>query len=65
MNIFTLMAGVTICYTITSLSDKYAASRGKLTSDEFTFLMCSSLSLFLLPLLLFYLLRYVKCWNFR
>ncbi len=63
MNIFTLMAGVTICYTITSLSDKYAASRGKLTSDEFTFLMCSSLSLFLLPLLPFLELRVTCAWQ--
>ncbi len=57
------MAGVTICYTITSLSDKYAASRGKLTSDEFTFLMCSSLSLFLLPLLPFLELRVTCAWQ--
>ncbi len=41
------MLTVTCCYTISSLSDKYAASGAKLSGNEFTFLMCSSLSVFL------------------
>ncbi|MDD6169690.1 MAG: hypothetical protein PUB46_06375 [Lachnospiraceae bacterium] len=40
MNTFILMLIVTGCYTITSLSDKYAIARAKFTGNEFTFLMC-------------------------
>ncbi len=47
MNVFALMLTVTCCYTISSLSDKYAASTAKLSGNEFTFLMCSSMSVFL------------------
>lgn len=47
MNVFALMLIVTCCYTISSLSDKYAASTAKLSGNEFTFLMCSSMSVFL------------------
>lgn len=45
---FLLMLGVTACYTVSSLSDKYAASKAKFSPNEFTFLMCSSMSVFLL-----------------
>lgn len=48
MNAVILMLGVTLCYTISSLSDKYAVSDAKFSGDEFTFLMCSSMSVFLL-----------------
>lgn len=41
------MLTVTCCYTISSLSDKYAASTAKLSGNEFTFLMCLSMSVFL------------------
>lgn len=47
MNAIMLMLGVTLCYTISSLSDKYAVSDAKFSGDEFTFLMCSSMSVFL------------------
>ena len=45
---FLLMLGVTACYTVSSLSDKYAASKAKFSPNEYTFLMCSSMSVFLL-----------------
>ena len=41
------MAGVTACYTVSSLSDKYAAAKAKFGPDEFTFLMCAAMSVFL------------------
>lgn len=63
MNIFILMAGVTACYTITSLSDKYAASSAEFSGDEFTFLMCSSLSIFLLPVLPFLQMHCTFSWQ--
>ncbi len=47
MNVIFLMLAVTACYTITSLSDKYAVAEAKFTGNEFTFLMCSSMSVFL------------------
>ena len=47
MNVVILMMAVTACYTITSLSDKYAVAEAKFTGNEFTFLMCSSMSVFL------------------
>ena len=42
-----MMLGVTACYTISSLSDKYAVTKAKFKGNEFTFLMCFSLSVFL------------------
>lgn len=36
MNVFILMLAVTACYTITSLSDKYAVAEAKFTGNEFT-----------------------------
>lgn len=42
-----LMLAVTACYTVTSLSDKYAASGAKFNGHEFTFLMCSSMAVFI------------------
>lgn len=47
MNVVILMLAVTACYTICSLNDKYAAAKANLSGDEFTFLMCSSMSVFL------------------
>ncbi len=55
---FLLMLGVTACYTISSLSDKYAAAKVKLTPNEFTFLMCSSMSVMLLFTLPFQEIRF-------
>lgn len=47
MGAFALMLAVTCCYTITSLSDKFAVSKAGFSGNEFTFLMCSSMSIFL------------------
>lgn len=47
MNVIFMMLGVTACYTICSLSDKYAIVGAKLDGNEFTFVMCSSMSIFL------------------
>ena len=58
MNIFILMLAVTACYTITSLSDKYAVTEAKLSGNEFTFLMCTSLSFFIALTLPFQELRF-------
>lgn len=63
MNVFALMAGVTICYTITSLSDKYAAAKVKFSPDNFTFLMCSSMSLFLALTLPFQTIMFSLTWQ--
>lgn len=51
MEMILLAAG---CYTVTSLSDKYAASTAKFSGVEVTFLMAAATSVFmtlLLPLL--------------
>lgn len=53
MNAVLMMLGVTVCYTICSLSDKHAIVGAKLNGDEFTFLMCSSMSGFLALILPF------------
>ena len=47
MDAIILMLAVTACYTVTSLSDKYAASGAKFDGHEFTFLMCSSMTIFI------------------
>lgn len=36
MNVIILMLAVTLCYTITSLSDNYAVSEARFTGTEFT-----------------------------
>ncbi len=43
-----LMIATVICYTICSLSDKYAISKARFSCNEFTFLMSVSTSLFML-----------------
>ncbi|MBO6301934.1 MAG: hypothetical protein J6N15_05810 [Ruminiclostridium sp.] len=63
MNGFALMAGVTLCYTITSLSDKYAAAKAKLSPDNFTFLMCASMSVFLALTLPFQTIAFTLTWQ--
>ena len=47
MSAFALILSVTCCYTISSLSDKFAISKACFSVSEFTFLMCSSMSVFL------------------
>ncbi len=47
MTVFLMMLAVTACYTVTSINDKYASSGAKFNGSEFTFLMCSSMTVFL------------------
>ena len=63
MNVVILMLAVTACYTISSLSDKYAVSEAKFTGNEFTFLMCSSMSVFLALTLPFQNLSFTLTWQ--
>ncbi|MGN0609014.1 MAG: hypothetical protein ACI4J6_07390 [Oscillospiraceae bacterium] len=63
MNAVILMLAVTACYTITSLSDKYAVAEAKFTANEFTFLMCSSMSVFLAVSLPFQEIRFSLTWQ--
>lgn len=63
MNAIFLMLGVTACYTITSLSDKYAAAKAKFDPDEFTFLMCASMSVFLAATLPFQTIAFSLTWQ--
>lgn len=63
MNVIILMLIVTVCYTTTSLSDKYAVSETNFTGNEFTFLMCSSLSFFLTLTLPFQKLVFSPSWQ--
>ena len=58
-----LMLTVTACYTISSLSDKYAAAKAKFSGNEFTFLMCLSMSVFLVLTLPFQELYFVPVWQ--
>lgn len=63
MNAVILMLAVTACYTICSLNDKYAAAKANLSGDEFTFLMCSSMSVFLAVSLPFQNLSFSLTWQ--
>ena len=63
MNIVILMLAVTACYTICSLNDKYAAAKANFSGDEFTFLMCSSMSVFLAVSLPFQNLSFSLTWQ--
>lgn len=63
MNVVILMLAVTACYTICSLNDKYAAAKANLSGDEFTFLMCSSMSVFLALSLPFQNLSFSLTWQ--
>ena len=63
MNVVILMLAVTACYTICSLNDKYAAAKANLSGDEFTFLMCSSMSVFLAVSLPFQQLSFSLTWQ--
>lgn len=58
-----MMLGVTACYAISSLSDKYAVSKAKFSGNEFTFLMCSSMSVFLALTLPFQKLYFTFTWQ--
>lgn len=63
MSVIALMLGVTVCYTITSIGDKYAVSVSKFSGDEFTFLICSSMSIFMLLTLPFQTLYFNVSWQ--
>lgn len=63
MNVVILMLAVTACYTICSLNDKYAVAKANLSGDEFTFLMCSSMSVFLAVSLPFQQLSFSFEWQ--
>lgn len=63
MNVVILMLAVTACYTICSLNDKYAAAKANFSGDEFTFLMCSSMSVFLVASLPFQNLSFSFTWQ--
>lgn len=63
MNVIILMLAVTACYTICSLNDKYAAAKANFSGDEFTFLMCSSMSVFLALSLPFQNLNFSLTWQ--
>lgn len=63
VNVFALMACVTACYTVSSLSDKYAAAKAKYEPNEFTFLMCSSMSVFLAFTLPFQTIAFSLSWQ--
>lgn len=63
MNVVILMLAVTACYTICSLNDKYAAAKANFSGDEFTFLMCSSISVFLALSLPFQNLSFSLTWQ--
>ena len=63
MNTIVLMLAVTACYTVTSLSDKYAASDAKFNGHEFTFLMCASMSVFIGIMLPFQELYFEWTWQ--
>lgn len=63
MNVIILMLMVTVCYTITSLNDKYAVAKAKFTGNEFTFLMCSSLAIFLVFTMPFQELNFTLTWQ--
>ncbi len=63
MNAFVMMLIVTACYTVTSLNDKYASSGAKLGGNEFTFLMCSSMSVFMAVSLPFQRIYFALTWQ--
>lgn len=48
-----LMLLTVACYTVTSLNDKYAVSKAKMSGDQMTFLMAAATSVFMLFILPF------------
>lgn len=59
----TLMLLVVVCYTICSLSDKYAVAKLKMEGNEFTFLMAAPTSVLLLFMLPFSDTYFIVCWQ--
>ncbi len=58
-----LMLGVTACYTTTSLTDRYAAHDAKISGNDFTFLMCASMSVFVACSLPLQEIRFELVWQ--
>ena len=63
MEVMLMMLGVTGCYTCTSLADRYAAHDVGFKGSEFTFLMCTSMSVFIALTLPFQYIRFSVCWQ--
>lgn len=57
------MLVVTVCYTYTTLNDKHAIAISKLSGKLFTFLMCSSMAVFLLACLPLLEVRFDFSWQ--
>lgn len=60
---FLLMLSVAACYTISSLSDKYAVSKAGFNGNEFTFIMCGSMSIMLCFTLPFQEILFTLTWQ--
>ena len=58
-----MILAVTACYTVTSLNDKYASTGAKFSGSEFTFLMCSSMTVFLMFSLPFQKIHFTLTWQ--
>lgn len=63
MTVILMMLTVVLCYTICSLSDKYAVSTAKFNGNEFTFLMAAATSVFMLVCLPFQDCTFSFCWQ--
>lgn len=63
MNEIALMLLVTACYSFTSLSDKFAVNKAGFDRNEFTLLMCLSMSVFLAISLPFQEIYISFCWQ--
>lgn len=50
------------CYIITSLSDKYCVSKGKLNGNELTFIMASATAIFMTPIILLNSTAFAVTW---
>lgn len=57
------MLTVTACYTYTTLNDKHVVASTKMSGSLFTFLMCSSMAVFLLFCLPFFEIKFVLSWQ--
>ena len=58
MSVIFLIFLVAGCYTFTTLNDKHAVAKEGISSAMFTFLMCASMAVFLIPCLYFVEVRF-------
>ncbi|MDO4945439.1 MAG: hypothetical protein Q4E74_09610 [Ruminococcus sp.] len=63
MTVIIMMITVVFCYTICSLSDKYAVSTAKFNGNEFTFLMAAATAVFMLVCLPFQDCTFTLSWQ--